>query len=119
MSVSDQILGIYFLRDRINELENAIRKHRDQKGDDRCWLDDIELYKILPEGLSDSDQRLHCPEEMLENCKKYIASRQPEGQAYISPQREIEKLNEIEEVCRTTSYGIDVCPVILQIIGRK
>lgn len=79
---------------RVYELETAIRNHRDQKGDDRCWLDDLELYKILPEGVADADLRLHCPKEMLENCKKYIKSRQNPEVPYISPQREIEKLKE-------------------------
>lgn len=55
------------------EVITAIRKHRDQKGDDRCWQDDAELYQILPEG--------HTPPAvdepvMLENCKRYIERRQ-------------------------------------------
>lgn len=33
--------------EQCNILESAIRKHRDQRGDDRCWLDDEELYKTL------------------------------------------------------------------------
>lgn len=30
-------------------LRRAIRKHRDQRLNDRCWLDDMELYRTLPE----------------------------------------------------------------------
>ena len=37
------------LRAAIVELRNEIRWHRDQRGDDRCWLDDDKLYKTLPE----------------------------------------------------------------------
>lgn len=33
---------------RIEVLEAAIRKHRDQRLDDRSWMDD-ELYEVLPE----------------------------------------------------------------------
>ncbi len=73
-------------------LQNAIRLHRDQRGDDRCWLDDQTLYAVLPEGSAKTDLRLHTPEEMLANCKRFITSRQPDGQPYVSPQREIERL---------------------------
>lgn len=75
-----------------DKLLAAIRKHRDQRGDDRCWLDDRELYTALPEGLDGADLRLHCPEEMLANCKRYIAARHDPSQEYVSPQREIEAL---------------------------
>jgi cytidyltransferase-like protein len=68
---------------------NAIRKHRDFRGDDRCHHDDTELYQILPEG--------YTPPEMdtaveLENCKKFIECRQNPATQYVSPQRRIEML---------------------------
>jgi FtsZ-binding cell division protein ZapB len=72
--------------------EAAIRKHRDQKGDDRCWIDDRELYAVLPEGYAGFGPQLDEPEEMLANCKRYIASRHDETITYLSPAREIEKL---------------------------
>lgn len=59
---------------RVEELEDAIRKHRDQKGDDRCWMDDQELYAVLRDGVV-ADQRLPPEKEMLENCKRYIKLR--------------------------------------------
>jgi hypothetical protein len=77
---------------RVSQLEDAIRKHRDQRGDDRCWMDDQELYSILPEGLCGADLRLCEPAVMLENCKKYIASRHDPSMVYISSQRRIEEL---------------------------
>lgn len=59
---------------RIDTLEAAIRTHRDQKADDRCWMDDKVLYETLgpvPEGCN-----VICdPTKMLENCKRYIAVR--------------------------------------------
>lgn len=70
----------------------AIRKHRDQRGDDRCWLDDEELYSNLPEGHNKTDMALHSPCEMLANCVRFVASRQPDGVPYVSPQIEIERL---------------------------
>lgn len=78
--------------DLAEKLATAIRKHRDQKGDDRCYLDDYELYAALPEGFTPPPYDT-CIE--LENCKKYIASRQDPNVHYISPQREIEKLEAI------------------------
>ncbi len=73
---------------RINELEAAIRKHRDMRGDDKCFQDDAELYGILTEG----DTR---PERdtavTIENCQRYIECRQ-QGRDYVSPQRRIEEL---------------------------
>lgn len=66
--------------DRIKELEAAIRKHRDQKGDDRCWLDDEELYNLLPEGF---DSRQLSPEIMLKNCAKFVASRHNPSLPYL------------------------------------
>jgi len=75
---------------RIMELEDAIRAHRDARGDDRCWMDDEELYGILPEGYTAPER--DCNIE-LENCKKFIATRHNNPSTiYVSPQREIERL---------------------------
>lgn len=70
----------------------AIRKHRDQRGDDRCWMDDQELYEVLPEGLGGADLRLCGAVEMLKNCTRFVASRHDPAQPYISSQRRIEEL---------------------------
>ncbi len=60
--------------DRIHELESAIKKHRDQKLDDRCWLDDQELYKVLRDG-NLGDNSVPPIDKMLENCKRYLNNR--------------------------------------------
>ena len=75
----------------IEKLFSAIRKHRDQRGDDRCWLDDEELYKVLPEGY-EPPVRDSCVQ--LELCKKFIECRHNPSTIYISPQRRIEELEE-------------------------
>lgn len=75
---------------RISELEAAIRTHRDERGDDRCWMDDATLYAVLPETVAPGE--LPPPEEMLENCKRFIALRYCQGEKYVSPQRRIEEL---------------------------
>lgn len=62
-------------QDRITQLETAIRKHRDQRGDDRCWVDDMELYEVLAE----SEQpvlKLPPRSVFLRNCARYWECRQ-------------------------------------------
>lgn len=86
------------LRQAVSDLErtrNEIRNHRDTPPDDRCWENDIELYKVLPEYDPDDPLQnpvLPPPEEMRANCDRYIACRHTPGMEYISPQREIERL---------------------------
>ncbi len=73
----------------VTGLKDAIRKHRDQKGDDRCWMDDESLYRELPEGYEpfhrDSDVE-------LANCQRFIACRHNPATEYVSPQRRIDEL---------------------------
>jgi hypothetical protein len=76
----------------VERLRQAIRNHRDQRGDDRCWLDDEELYKALPEGYT-PPPRSETVE--LDCCRRYIATRHHPGTVYISPQRRIEQLEDL------------------------
>lgn len=64
------------LKTRIEQLETAIRKHRDEKGHDRCWLDDAELYSVLPENQT-ADFKLPPCDEFITHCVKYWQLRQP------------------------------------------
>lgn len=82
------ILLEYFYA-RGNKYAAAIRKHRDQRGDDRCWLDDEELYRVLPEGYV-APYRDSSVE--LDLCRQYIACRHNPNTVYVSPQRRIEEL---------------------------
>lgn len=75
-------------RAEVAALRNAIRKHRDQRGDDRCWLDDEDLYKELPEGY-EVPARDTAVE--LENCNKFLCNRRNPSTKYDSPQRRIEE----------------------------
>ena len=61
--------------ERVIILETAIRKHRDQRGDDRCWIDDLELYEVL----ADPEQpvfKLPPRSTFLNNCARYWECRQ-------------------------------------------
>lgn len=76
---------------RIEELEAAVRRHRDSwlSGDDRCWRDNEELYKVLPEGFTPlaRDSLVE-----LENCVRYTKSCHHPQTLYVSPQRRIDEL---------------------------
>jgi hypothetical protein len=76
-------------KEELERLRDAVRKHRDQRGDDRCWMDDEELYKVLPEGYVPPERDTSVE---LEHCKQYIACRRNPATTYISPERRIEEL---------------------------
>ena len=59
---------------RVLQLEAAIRQHRNEKADDRCWLDDYILYSVLGDTIV-HDNRVGDRAEMLLNCKRFIDQR--------------------------------------------
>lgn len=94
--MSDAILALNARhRNRIEELETAIRRHRDYRGDDRCVGDNHELYCVLPEG---DTRPVRETLVTIENCERYIACQQEPGREYVSPQREIERLETQRDV---------------------
>jgi hypothetical protein len=54
---------------RIIKLEAAINKHRNSRGNESCWLNDQELYKVIDEKMP--DRKLPNKEEFLEACERY------------------------------------------------
>jgi hypothetical protein len=62
------------LKAEIMRLRTAIRSHRDQRGHDRCRLDDDELYGTLPEAPV-ADLTLPPKEEFLKGCQLYWEHR--------------------------------------------
>lgn len=64
----------------VERLKAGIREHRDQKGDDRCFLDDQQLYSLLGEGPAVTV--LPALANFLSNCARYHASRQVPGEKY-------------------------------------
>lgn len=64
-------MGASKLRKELKRVRNGIRQHRDAKGHDRCWENDWDMYKLLPES-KDADFTLPPEEEFLENCKRYF-----------------------------------------------
>ena len=59
--------------DQIKELRKVIRYHRDQIGDDRCWVDDILVWNTLPE----TKQVVHLPtyDEGMRRCRAFFKYR--------------------------------------------
>ena len=67
------------LAEEVLRLRRAVRSHRDEKGHDRCWLDDQTLYGVLPEN-KPADFDLPARDEFLANCEKYWLCRQSHGE---------------------------------------
>ncbi len=60
------------MKERIVDLRNVIRYHRDQKGDDRCWLDDFVVWRTL----SGKDiTELPMYDEGMSRCRAYFRLR--------------------------------------------
>jgi hypothetical protein len=95
-------------------LQAAIRKHRDQRGDDRCWKDDEELYAVLPEGYT-PPERDGAVE--LKNCERFIASRQNPKTEYVSPERMA--WDEAERILTELEFGDPVTKGIAVARFRK
>lgn len=85
----------------------AIRTHRDQRGDDRCWMDDEVLYASLPEGYTPPERDSAV---MLEHCRRFITCRQNPATTYVSPEREIERLQNLVASTITPKPGSHVEP---------
>ncbi len=70
------------LRVEVAKLRETIRYHRDQKGDDNCWLDNKVLYNALPEKI-DASPELPDKQLMMINCSKYYDCRKA-GKLYAA-----------------------------------
>ena len=61
----------------IRERRKAIRSHRDQKGDDRCWLDDCLVWAMLAD--SPSEPPMLSFEEGMCLCREFYSFRRAEA----------------------------------------
>lgn len=62
---------------RVAELEMAITVHMKAKGHDRCWLNDLELYRVIDPKFDKMRLALPCLPEFLHNCSVYWRDSQP------------------------------------------
>lgn len=74
----------------------AIKEHRDQRGDDRCWLDDKKLYAITGEVTDEGDAALPPREVFLANCARYFECRQS-GAPYFARDNALNSVRDLEE----------------------
>lgn len=74
----NEIMKDVHAKARIQKLEDAIRAHRNQKADDRCWLDDLTLYSVLDDEI-EADNRIGDECAMLSNCERFLMNRCDKG----------------------------------------
>lgn len=92
MATSSDVQAILVLNSELEKMRAGIREHRDARGDDRCWQDDVTLYRLLPEGFRPPAVDSYVE---LERCKQFIACRMNPATNYTSPQRRIEQLERL------------------------
>lgn len=96
------VRSLLVLNSELETLRAGIREHRDARGDDRCWQDDVTLYRLLPEGFKPPAVDSFVE---LERCKQYIACRMNPATNYTSPQRRIDALVELVKAHACHSFN--------------
>lgn len=76
-ALADLLAEREFLAAERDALKAAIVKHHDQRADDRCFLDDADLYAAA--GLEPADVRVGDKDAMLANCARFLAQRCESG----------------------------------------
>lgn len=69
----DRLVSDYVARAERDALKKAIERHYNQKADDRCWMDDDELYAAA--NLPPVDRAVGDKGAMLANCRRFIDNR--------------------------------------------
>lgn len=83
----------------VARLRAAIRNHRDQRGDDRCWLDDQTLYEALGEPIPENAQALPPKADFLTSCERYYEQRRCPAHVYPPGKMRIAELEaEVERI---------------------
>ncbi|HEU4402033.1 MAG TPA: hypothetical protein VFT43_07995 [Candidatus Polarisedimenticolia bacterium] len=67
------------LAGEVLRLRQGIRQHRDERGDDRCWLDDQRLYSLLPDKKA-AITTLPPKDVFLKSCERFWKTRQASPQ---------------------------------------
>jgi hypothetical protein len=93
------------LKEKIKILHDAIKKHRDQKSDDRCWMDDQELYAVLNDG-NLGDNHVGDIEQMRHNCNRFLENRCTGGKWKTYAELEKE-LNDCLHAQKSRNTGLD------------
>jgi hypothetical protein len=88
------------------KLRAAIREHRDEGEDNRCWIDDYKLYQALGEPVPENVTALPMTEEFRESCRRFEERRRCPLDKYPPGRMTIAELE--AEVERLTSGPISV-----------
>ncbi len=100
-------------------LRNAIANHRDQKADDRCWLDDQELYKALGDG-NLGDNRVGDKCEMLESCKRFLELRCEDGGPWRTSKQLLAEIDDLNRHIKIAYHFINTdVPIILNLNEKE
>ncbi len=78
------------LKNAIVERRNVIRYHRNQKSDDRCWLDDYLVWKMLGDS-PDEPTTLPPYEKMMQACTDFYNYRRAETPDPLPPDAILDK----------------------------
>lgn len=68
--------AVEYWKSQADEYKQAIKVHRSQRLDDRCWIDDYDLYAVLGDEPHEVDTRLPPKEEFMQNCARFHECRQ-------------------------------------------
>lgn len=104
--MDENLLSREELLSELVKLRNGIRKHRDEKGHDRCQIDDSELYNLLPDGIM-ADQRLPDDIEFLRNCQRFCSNRRDPNYNPHSELSEPQK-QEWDRLVRVANFGLNM-----------
>lgn len=124
------------LQEELERLRTAVRLHYEQRGDNRCHLDDLKLYHdalgIAPDPYVTA---LPPDEDMEESCRRYRRQRQcptvagtypmPGGMTIAQLESEVERLRTERDAITRASYyqeGPDAfygCDVLGSASGRR
>ncbi len=66
------------LAEAIAERRAVIRAHRDAKGDDRCWIDDLAVWRMV-DGLTADAATLPSFDEGMKRCRDFYQHRRAEA----------------------------------------
>lgn len=95
-----EFYAAYVFFPKIVTYRDAIRKHRDEKGDNRCWLDDFRLYKKT---INENLVMITLPpqEEMMRRCTEFHMYRRADApdsvpfDAIVDPKKWNDDINAI------------------------
>lgn len=94
-------------QNEIARLKNAIKTHRDARGDDRCWIDDLDLYKALGEDEVPKEAQLSLPvlPAFMSRCAKYWEQRQaPKNEPWVTVEELVNVMTEVKKLADTMAY---------------